>query len=670
MISTEEENAIKEQVAKADKSSGMEKISLQAMLSIWVSYGLALFIRQTEIDSPACQRLMENQDSLSEEESSSNFNEQWPNFCGWVQEELRHDTGPLNELCAHFELDMAELFLLALLGEIEHNHMVALAMGELQSSNAQDRPAVNLAGAICDHLFIDHKLNTVQLLDNILFTSGMIKPQGDGPFVMQQLSLDQNFWKALFSGKLTWPGISALPMSDFGLLPDLVTEDLPAKAASQLTHYLLKGDNENNCLYAAQVASYWKKQPIRVPLQVWQEQSTLRLACQLTGCIAVVDLPEGDQQAVLPATQYKGVVFLLGSSDSQVMAKNLLEMQAPKLDKSQREKIWKNLLEPQYELAEQFKHVHINGPQIEGIIKQAKHLLGEQESGLTLQLLRKAWGMISSESLVTLAQTVERAIPKDALVLPSNIHTQLDDFMLRCQQREALWEGLGVTATGSTNFGVRGLFVGDSGTGKTLAASYLSTKLGMPLYRVDVSAIMNKYVGESEKNLSRLFNYAARYDVMLLLDEADALFGRRGEQDDPGARFGNMLTNFLLTRIESYSGIVVLTSNSRSRIDPAFIRRLDSIIEFPRPEFGERLGIWQSHLGERTPGEETCRRLASYCELPGGAIRNAVLFAAARRHDISPLDILDGLSAEYGKLGKAMPAELEQWRQTEKGNIT
>jgi len=646
-----------------------ESISLQALLSAWVSYGLALFIRTTEIDSPACLRLLAEQERLQESDPSEEVTagEQWPHFCNWVQDELRKDTGPVNRLCQHFELDLAEVFLLSLLGEIELNHLLSLAMNELQEPEANSRPSVNLAVAICDNLFAEHKLSTVQISDSILFESGMIKLQGDGPLVTQQLNLDQYFWKALFSGKLSWPGIGDLSTDELSLLPDSSESDILLNVNNNLTHYLLKGDSDNNSIYAAKIAALRNKQAIRVELSSWQQQPTLRLACQLTDCVPVIKLPETDQQVVLPATQFQGPVFLLGDSESHVIAKNLLEMEVPELKIGQRETIWQQLLASQNDLADNFRHVHINGPQIKRIIKQAEHLAGinEEQNLLTVKHLRQAWGMISSEKLVTLAQSVDRNIPKEALVLPDSIHQQLDDFMLRCKQRETLWEGLGITASGSTNFGVRGLFVGDSGTGKTLAASYLATSLGMPLYRVDISAIMNKYVGESEKNLNRLFNYASRYDVMLLLDEADALFGRRGDQDDPGARFGNMLTNFLLTRIESYSGIVVLTSNSRSRIDPAFIRRLETIIDFPRPEFAERLGIWKSHLGERDPGDEVCRRLASYCELPGGAIRNTVLFAAARNQQISAIDLLDGLAAEYNKLGKPLPTELQQWRQTE-----
>ena len=645
---------------------GSSQVSLQAVLSTWVGYGVSLFIQLTEVDTPACLRLVDAQKKINQlnSESSSSVGDQWPDFCAWVQDELGKNRSPINRLCNHFKLDLAEVFLLSLLGEVEHNHLFSLAISELQQPEKHARPSVNLAISICDNLFAEHSLSAVELTDNVLFESGMIVLNGEGPLVLQSLSLQQSFWKALFTGKLCWPGISVIDTKRFALLADDWSTELPDSAENNLTHYLIKGDVENNSLYAAQLAAGWNKQGILVSLESWQKQPTLRLACQVTDCIPIIELPDCDLQAALPTTLYLGVVFLLGSAENHIIAKNLLEMPAPQLKSVQRESIWQAQLDTHKNLADSFQHVHINGPQIQRMIQQAQHLAGDKQA-LNTQHIRQAWGMISSESLVTLAQSVERNISKEALVLPKNIHHQLNDFMRRCKQRETLWEGLGVTASGSTNFGVRGLFVGDSGTGKTLAASYLATSLGMPLYRVDISAIMNKYVGESEKNLNRLFNYASRYDVMLLLDEADALFGRRGDQDDPGARFGNMLTNFLLTRIESYSGIVVLTSNSRARIDPAFIRRLDSIIEFPRPEFAERMGIWKSHLGQRNPGDDVCKRLASYCELSGGAIRNAVLFAAARHQKISALDLLDGLAAEYRKLGKSFPTELYQWQVNE-----
>jgi SpoVK/Ycf46/Vps4 family AAA+-type ATPase len=253
-------------------------------------------------------------------------------------------------------------------------------------------------------------------------------------------------------------------------------------------------------------------------------------------------------------------------------------------------------------------------------------------------------------------------VTAEALAMTPLVAEALDNLIQRARRRESLWQGLGATLQATRNPGVRALFVGESGTGKTLAASYVATALGAPLYRVDLAAVMNKYIGESEKNLASLLDQAAASDVVLLFDEADSLFGRRTEGKETGERYANMLTNFLLTRIESHTGIVLLTTNSRERIDRAFTRRLDLIVEFPLPGFGERLQLWHGHLGERGPGPEISRYLAGHCDLPGGAIRNVVLAAAAESEGgpIRPAALLRGLRAEYRKLGRGLPAKLEQ----------
>jgi SpoVK/Ycf46/Vps4 family AAA+-type ATPase len=269
---------------------------------------------------------------------------------------------------------------------------------------------------------------------------------------------------------------------------------------------------------------------------------------------------------------------------------------------------------------------------------------------------------MGAERLRLLAHPVTRQISQEAIVFPPLVEQNLSDLIARAHHRESLWQDLGVTLQASRNPGLRALFVGDSGTGKTLAASYVATALGAPLYRVDLAAIMNKYVGESEKNLGTLLDLAAAADALLLFDEADSLFGRRSDAKQSGERYANMLTNFLLTRIENHPGIVMLTTNSRERIDSAFTRRLDTIIDFPLPGFQERFSLWQSHLGKRSPGEILCKTLASYCDLSGGQIRNVVLTAAgcgSPQQPISVQHLMFALQREYQKLGRSLPAQLE-----------
>jgi hypothetical protein len=265
--------------------------------------------------------------------------------------------------------------------------------------------------------------------------------------------------------------------------------------------------------------------------------------------------------------------------------------------------------------------------------------------------------------LDALAQPVRVTVPEHALVIPPIVRAQLDDVILRYRMREQLADGLGGSAAAGYRPGVRALFTGPSGTGKTLAVNWISTRLGLPLYRVDLASVTSKYIGETEKNLSTLLARAEHSEVMLLFDEADSLFGKRTEISDANDRFANAQTNYLLQRIESYDGIVLLTSNSRSRFDSSFTRRLDFLIEFPAPGPAERRALWEAHLGKHTGVSDVeLNRIGALVELTGGHIRNAVLTAAVRskkvRSGVQFTDLLYGLEAELRKLGRQVPVEL------------
>ncbi|RCW65272.1 AAA family ATPase [Pseudorhodoferax soli] len=263
--------------------------------------------------------------------------------------------------------------------------------------------------------------------------------------------------------------------------------------------------------------------------------------------------------------------------------------------------------------------------------------------------------------LGTLAEALPTDVPDAALVLAAPLRAELAHLLQRCRLRDGLADGLGPGARTRYRPGVRALLVGASGTGKTLSAGWIATRLSMPLYRVDLAAVTSKYIGETEKNLAELFARAEHDEVVLLFDEADALFGKRTEVKDANDRFANQQTNYLLQRIESYDGIVLLTSNSRARFDSAFTRRLDAILEFPAPGPEERRALWLAHLGEaHALAPAALNRLAAGCELAGGHIRNVVLGAraAAGGGSIDAPALAAALGAEYRKLGKSMPAML------------
>src|SRR4029077_13572514 len=259
-----------------------------------------------------------------------------------------------------------------------------------------------------------------------------------------------------------------------------------------------------------------------------------------------------------------------------------------------------------------------------------------------------------------LAEPLRAEIPDAALVASPGLKADLEALLLRCQTREDLASGLGVSASTRYRPGVRALFTGPSGTGKTLAAAWIATQLGLPLYRVDLASVTSKYIGETEKNLSHLLARAEQAEVILLFDEADSLFGKRTDITDSNDRFANAQTNYLLQRIENYDGIVLLTSNSQARFDTAFARRIDFVIEFSQPGPEERRAIWLSHLGPRSglaPNE--LNQLAALIDFTGGHIRNTVLAAAVcarvEQREVSFNDLIESAEAELRKLGRQLP---------------
>lgn len=210
------------------------------------------------------------------------------------------------------------------------------------------------------------------------------------------------------------------------------------------------------------------------------------------------------------------------------------------------------------------------------------------------------------------------------LVVSAQIATALTELEARCRQTGNNDWRLSGRQTGACAF-----FSGPAGTGKTLAATILAARLDRALVRIDLGAVVSKYIGETEKNLRRVFKNAARDDVVLLFDEADTLFGKRTEVRDAHDRFANMDVNFLLQAIENWHGLVVLTTNAPQHFDPAFLRRMHTVIKFPLPDAAERERIWRLHLPDGHALDDAwLAELAARCALTGAQIRNVALAMA------------------------------------------
>lgn len=248
----------------------------------------------------------------------------------------------------------------------------------------------------------------------------------------------------------------------------------------------------------------------------------------------------------------------------------------------------------------------------------------------------------------------------EPLALSDELQQEFDALLARCRHREALRELLPGAFGHGGGDGVRALFKGPSGTGKTLAARHLAAALGRPLYRVDLAATVSKYIGETERNLERVFEAAEALDIVLLLDEGDALMAGRTGVTNANDRYANLETNYLLQRLETFEGVLVVTTNAAERIDTAFARRMDVSLDFALPDALMRHRLWQTHLppGHRI-GEATLDEVARRCPLSGGQIRNAALHAALlglQQSGIGGCELLAALQREYRQAGQHCPS--------------
>jgi SpoVK/Ycf46/Vps4 family AAA+-type ATPase len=257
-------------------------------------------------------------------------------------------------------------------------------------------------------------------------------------------------------------------------------------------------------------------------------------------------------------------------------------------------------------------------------------------------------------ALERLTRRIEPQAGWEDLVLPADTLTQLRELTDRARLSDQV---LGRWSGGSTKGrGVSALFAGDSGTGKTMSAEIVAKALGLDLYVIDLSTVIDKYIGETEKNLERIFVEADRVNAVLLFDEADAVFGKRSEVQDAHDRYANVETAYLLQRIERFNGLAILTTNLRSNVDEAFTRRLDAIIDFPSPEQADRRRLWEVHLRRGMPvGDLDLDFLARAFKLSGGNISNIVLsaafLAAQDETEVGMAHLIRATEREYRKLG-------------------
>jgi hypothetical protein len=265
-----------------------------------------------------------------------------------------------------------------------------------------------------------------------------------------------------------------------------------------------------------------------------------------------------------------------------------------------------------------------------------------------------------------LAQRVEAMASWQDLVLPAVPLQVLRTIAAHVRQRHRVYQQWGFAAKSARGLGISALFAGPSGTGKTMAAEVLAGDLRLDLYRIDLASVVSKYIGETEKNLKRLFDAAEGTGAILLFDEADALFGKRSEVKDSHDRYANIEVSYLLQRMETYRGLAILTSNMKQALDPAFLRRIRFVIQFPFPDAEHRAAIWSRIFPARTPTAALDYERLAQLSVTGGHIRNialaAAFLAADRGQDVSMGHLAEAAGAEYAKLERSLSdGEIRGW---------
>ena len=406
----------------------------------------------------------------------------------------------------------------------------------------------------------------------------------------------------------------------------------------------------------------------------------------LTGAVIVagpVDAFGPTEQATMRAfTAVPRPLVLFGQRawDPSWSAKVPLLVDAPIITREQRTALWDTVLSnghalsngvpsgPAFDAADVMAPFRLAPEQVARAARSANLSAEHDDAPLSPRHLRAGARAQNATGLDRLTRRIEPSYRWDDLVLPSATKAELADLTARARRRELVLDEWQMRRGGGRGRGVAALFAGDSGTGKTMSAEVIANELGLDLYTVDLSSVVDKYVGETEKNLERIFSEADGVNAVLLFDEADALFGRRSEVKDAHDRYANVEVAYLLQRMESFNGLAVLATNLKANLDEAFARRLDVIVDFPMPTEVERLALWDRCLGPLVPRSTDLDLgfCADSFELSGGNIHSIALSAAYLAAEagtpIGMETVIRATHREYRKLGRlCVASEFGRW---------
>ncbi|WP_218082631.1 ATP-binding protein [Anthocerotibacter panamensis] len=392
----------------------------------------------------------------------------------------------------------------------------------------------------------------------------------------------------------------------------------------------------------------------------------------LTRCVLLLDCDQHNtgnalQETALAQFLQETTALVILSSEERLcsLRRPMVTFDIPKLTPEEQQVVWQTALGPIIaQMNGQVEHLvaqfNLSTPAIQTASLEAQ---GQPEPETALWEICRS---LARPRLDDLAQRIEASASWEDLVLPDAPRQVLEDLAAHLRQRTKVYQEWGFAKKGSRGLGISAMFAGASGTGKTMAAEVLARELRLDLYRIDLSAVVSKYIGETEKNLRRIFDAAEAGGAILLFDEADALFGKRTQVKDSHDRHANVEVSYLLQRVEAYQGLAILTTNLKDSVDTAFLRRIRFVVTFSFPNLTQRAEIWQRVFPTQTPTEGLDMKKLARLNVAGGNIRNiamnAAFIAADAGEPVMMKHILLGVKREYLKLDKTLTeAEVQGW---------
>lgn len=459
-----------------------------------------------------------------------------------------------------------------------------------------------------------------------------------------------------------------LPPSQQESVDNIRESLMPLSAAQHIPVIeLLGSDSSSKLLVARHVAASLGRHLYQLPAEIIPSQpEELEIMARLWERESIllpisvyIDARDTEGQ-VLPVSRFlahgRGI-FFLDVRDICPLLSPFKAFDITKPTPTEQEFLWVSLtgsLEQEYAkvLAGQF---NLNIPSIQNIVKSVFAASNEKTY---YEQLWDACLASSRPHLDLLAQRLDPKVVWEDLILPERELNLLREIAAQVRNRLTVYDDWGFRRKMNRGLGISALFAGESGTGKTMAAEVIANELKLNLYRIDLSQVVSKYIGETEKNLRRLFDAAEDGGAILFFDEADALFGKRSEVKDSHDRYANIEINYLLQRMEMFQGLAILATNAKGALDPAFVRRLRFIIDFPYPGPVERKAIWQRTFPAQTHTDGLDFERLAHFNLTGGSIHNialnAAFLAANAPQPVNMRLVLDAAKTEFRKTGKSV----------------